>query len=101
LELRPDYKHARNSLGLAYQGLKQWDRAIEAFRDELRHHPENFHSHVYLGFLYKEMKDDSQALIHFREALTCRDLTSGDEVREAIAVIEAAQKKREKGRSGG
>jgi len=81
LKLKPDYENAYNSLGLAYQGLRQWDRAKESFGEELRRNPENPYTQVYLGDLYYELKDNTQALIHFKKALTHPYLSDSERMR--------------------
>jgi tetratricopeptide (TPR) repeat protein len=101
LRAKPDYENGHISLGLAYSGLKQQDKAIQSFEEEGRVHPENVYPDVYLGDVYAQMKVYPQALLHYQKALQHPDLADTEVIRKAISSIEAAQKQgREEGSDG-
>jgi len=41
IQLKPDYADAHSNMGAAYNQLKQWDKAIEAFNKALRINPQH------------------------------------------------------------
>jgi tetratricopeptide (TPR) repeat protein len=88
LESKPDYENAHNSLGLAYQGLKQWDNAIQEFFEELRYHPDHVYVHVYLGDIYMKMRKYSKALFHYKKALKYPNLSDAEKIRKTVSAIE-------------
>jgi hypothetical protein len=81
-----------------YQRNGLWNNELELWQDNIRKSPRKERPRAHLGFLHKELKDYSLALIHFKEALTYPDMPAADEVREAMAFIEAAQKEQKKGK---
>src|SRR4030043_485285 len=68
LEIRPDYENGHNNMGLAYKGLKKWDKAIQSFHEELKYHPDNAYAHLYLGETYEAIKNYPMALAYYKKA---------------------------------
>ncbi len=60
---------ARYAMGFAYNNLKQYDQAIQAFREALRIQPELAKAWNGLGTAYGNPKQHDQAIKAFREAL--------------------------------
>ena len=96
MEYRPDYPNAHCSLGLAYQGLGQWDKAILSFEEELKYHPDQVYAFIYLGDIYSEMGDYPKALEQFQRALSYPNLPPTERIQEKISFIEEALKQRQK-----
>ncbi len=57
------------SLGIAYNQLKQYDQAIQAYRELLRIRPEDADTWHILGTIYNVLKQYNQAIQAYREAL--------------------------------
>ncbi len=92
LKIKPDYENGYNNLGLAYQRSKRWDPAIRCFQEELRRNPENPYTHLYLGDLYYELKNNPKALIHLKKALTYPHLSGAERAQRIVLSIEGASK---------
>lgn len=65
----PEFALAWVSLGNAYSGLQQYDRAIQAYREALRIQPEDASAWSSLGDVYKDLKQYDNAIKAYRDAL--------------------------------
>ncbi len=65
----PENAGAWFGLGNAYNGLKQYDQAIQAYREALRIQPEHANAWYNLGIAYNHLKQYDQAIQAYREAL--------------------------------
>ena len=97
LEVKPDYENAYNNMGLAYKGLKKWNKAIQSFHEELKYHPDNAYAQLYLGESYRAIKNYPMALVHYKKARGNPNLPDAEKICKVVLSIEASQKKK-KGR---
>ncbi len=71
LEIDPDYSDAYHNLGVTYANLKEWDKAIDAFKSALKNKfyktPERSFNN--LGFAYYEKGDYLKAIDSFKDAI--------------------------------
>jgi tetratricopeptide (TPR) repeat protein len=81
-------------MGLAYKGLKRWDKAIQSFHEELKYHPDNAYAHLYLGETYEAIKNYSMALVYYKKALSYPNLPDAGKIRKVVLSIEAGQKQK-------
>jgi tetratricopeptide (TPR) repeat protein len=81
-------------MGLAYKGLKRWDKAIRSFHEELRYHSDNIYAHLYLGESYEAIKNYPMALAHYKKALSDPNLPDAEKIRKVVLTIEASQKQK-------
>jgi tetratricopeptide (TPR) repeat protein len=81
-------------MGLAYKGLKKWDKAIQSFYEELRYHPDNVYAHRYLGESYEAIKDYPTAVVHYEEALSDPHLPDSEKIRKVVLTLKAAQRQK-------
>ncbi len=65
----PENTVAWYGLGMSYNGLKQYDRAIQAYREALRIQPELAETWYNLGVAYNNLKQYDRAIQAYREAL--------------------------------
>jgi tetratricopeptide (TPR) repeat protein len=78
-------------LGLAYKGLKKWEKAIQSIQEELKGHPDNGNAYVELGWLYKERGEVPKALANFKKALASPSLSQIEKVQKMVSSMEAGQ----------
>jgi tetratricopeptide (TPR) repeat protein len=71
-EMDPKLPNAFSSYGAALLGMGEPARAEAAFRRELAGNPNDFLSHLDLGFLVKQNQQYEDAMAHFRRALELR-----------------------------
>jgi tetratricopeptide (TPR) repeat protein len=86
-------------MGLAYKGLKKWGKAIQAFHEELRYHPDNVYAHLYLGESYEATKNYPMALVHYKKALSRPNLRDAEKIHQVVLSIETRQRQ-ERGKGG-
>jgi tetratricopeptide (TPR) repeat protein len=60
------------NLGVQYHTLKQYENAMEAYRESLRRNPRNSIAVSYLGYAFTELGDRASALAQY-EILKSRD----------------------------
>jgi tetratricopeptide (TPR) repeat protein len=82
-------------MGLAYKGLKKWDKAIQSFHEELKYHPDNAYAQLYLGESYQAIKNYPLALAHFKKALSHPNLPETEKIRQEVLSIEGGQRQKE------
>jgi type IV pilus assembly protein PilF len=71
LRLKPDYASAKNSLGVVYLSLEEWDKAIAVFKElegEILYATPHYPL-ANLGYAYYRKKDYKQAEIYYQKAL--------------------------------
>jgi tetratricopeptide (TPR) repeat protein len=81
-------------MGLAYEGLKKWEKAIESFQEELRYHPDNVYAHLYLGESYEVIKNYPAALAHYEKALSHPHLPDSEKIRKVVLTLKTAQRQK-------
>jgi tetratricopeptide (TPR) repeat protein len=81
-------------MGLAYKGLKKWEKAIESFQEELRYYPDNVYAHLYLGESYEATKNYPAALTHYKKALSDPHIPGVGRIRKVVLTLEAAQRQK-------
>lgn len=69
VDIEPESAIARITMGSAYASLKQYDQAIQAYREALRIQPEYAAAWNYLGTTYLELKQYDKAIQTCLEAL--------------------------------
>jgi tetratricopeptide (TPR) repeat protein len=67
-------KNPKNSelfflLGLSYQGLIKYPKALKAFQKAIELDPLNFESHNLIGLTYQKMGKDHEAIVSFKNSL--------------------------------
>ncbi len=68
-KIDPESANAWFDIGVAYDGLKQYDQAILADREALRINPELADAWNNLGYAYNKLKQYDQAILAYQEAL--------------------------------
>jgi cytochrome c-type biogenesis protein CcmH/NrfG len=58
------------SMGMAFANLKQYEQAVRAYREAIRHQPEYGDAWHYLGVAYAHLKDYDNAIQAYRDALS-------------------------------
>lgn len=71
IRLDPDYAEAYNLLGVIYNGMENWDAAIEAFEKALSNilYDTPAYPHYHMGWAYYRKGDYGTALKHYELAL--------------------------------
>ena len=59
IELNPNYALAYNNRGNAYQGLKQYERAIQDYSEAIELNPNSCYLHMCREYCYKELGDEA------------------------------------------
>jgi len=71
-EVAPEVASVRRNIGLAYQKLGQFDKAIEAYKNYSELDPGNHDPHLLMGDVYDEMGDFSRAAEAYEKAVQIR-----------------------------
>ncbi len=66
----PKFFEAFNNLGVQYQKMQQWDKAIEAYQQALAIRNDSGKPHINLGNLYLTLQKPDSAAESFKQALT-------------------------------
>jgi len=90
LEFFPGYSPAYDNLGLSYEALKEWDRAVEAYQRSIEIDPESPVPHLRLGSLYLQLNRHEEAAEEF--LATIRTDPQGPYGKEARKLLGEARK---------
>jgi type IV pilus assembly protein PilF len=69
IELQPSFSRAYHNLGVVYEAINEWDKAIESYNSSIQYAPENPASHFNLGKLYAEMDNIPLAIKELQETI--------------------------------
>jgi arylsulfatase A-like enzyme/Tfp pilus assembly protein PilF len=67
IAVNPTIANAYNGLGVAFANQKNWPQAIESWKTALNQNVKNYDAMLNLAYAYLEIKDTTNALIHFRD----------------------------------
>ncbi len=65
----PKFYEAYNNLGVQYQKLNEWDKAVEAFQQSITIRNDSAKPHINLGNLYLALQKPDKAADSFKQAL--------------------------------
>jgi tetratricopeptide (TPR) repeat protein len=68
IRINPDYAEAHGQLGYTYRQLERYDDAIASFKEEIRIKPNDAGAQLILAKLYKNTKDDENAIFYMAKA---------------------------------
>jgi len=90
LEFFPGYSPAYDNLGLSYEAVEEWDRAIGAYQRSIEIDPESPVPHLRLGTLYLRLNRQEEAAEEF--FATIRTDPSGPYGKEARKLLREVKK---------
>jgi len=60
---------AFHNLGITYEAMNEWDKAVGAYKESIQYAPKDPRSHFYLGKLYLKRNKPSLAIEKFEESI--------------------------------
>ena len=69
IKRQPSFSRAFHNLGITYEAMNEWEKAVDAYKESIRYAPKDPRSHFYLGKLYLKRKKSSLAIEQFEETI--------------------------------
>ena len=69
IKYQPSFSRAFHNLGITYEAINEWGKAIDAYKESIRYAPKDPRSHFYLGKLYLKLQKPSLAIEKFEETI--------------------------------